>query len=66
MKRVVVTGMALASSLGCEVDEAFERLKTYKNCICYTPELEQYKKLNTRLSSPVKDFLPEQWVKSQL
>ncbi len=58
MKRVVVTGMALASSLGCEVDEAFERLKTYKNCICYTPELEQYKKLNTRLSSPVKDFVP--------
>lgn len=58
MRRVVITGMALASSLGCEVNQAFERLKTYKNCILFSPELEQYEKLNTRLSAPVKGFIP--------
>ena len=57
MRRVVVTGMSLASCLGCEVEGAFERLQTYKNCICYTPELEQYQKLNTKLSAPVKGFV---------
>ena len=57
MKRVVVTGMSLASPLGCDVNEAFERLKTYKNCICYTPELEQYQRLNTKLSAPVNGFV---------
>ena len=57
MKRVVVTGMALASPLGCDVNGAFERLKTYKNCICYTPELEQYQRLNTKLSAPVNGFV---------
>ena len=64
MRRVVVTGMSLASSLGCEVDGAFERLKTYQNCICYSPELEQYQKLNTRLSAPVKGFVtPEHFTR---
>lgn len=57
MKRVVVTGMALASPLGCDVNGAFERLKNYKNCICYTPELEQYQRLNTKLSAPVQGFV---------
>ena len=58
MRRVVVTGMALASSLGFEVNQAFERLQTYKNCVSYLPELEQYNKLNTRLGSPVNFEIP--------
>ncbi len=58
MRRVVVTGMALASSLGFEVNQAFERLQTYKNCVSYLPELEQYNKLNTRLGSPVNFETP--------
>lgn len=64
MKRVVVTGMALASPLGCDVKGAFERLKTYKNCVKYTSELEQYRRLNTKLSSPVQGFaVPEHYTR---
>ena len=64
MKRVVVTGMALASSLGCEVNEAFERLKVYKNCVKYLPELEEYSKLNTKLAAPVTGFIvPEHFTR---
>ena len=64
MRRVVVTGMALASSLGCKVNEAFERLKVYKNCIKYLPELEEYSRLNTRLGAPVVNFVaPEHFTR---
>ena len=64
MRRVVVTGMALASPLGCDVKGAFERLKTYKNCVKYTPELEQYRRLNTKLSTPVQGFvIPEHYTR---
>ncbi len=63
MRRVVVTGMALASSLGQEVNQAFERLHTYKNCISYLPQLEEYNKLNTRLGSPVPFDTPEHFTR---
>ena len=64
MRRVVVTGMALASPLGCGVEQSVERLKTYKNFVCYTPELEQYRRLNTRLSAPVRGFvMPEHFTR---
>ena len=56
MKRVVVTGMALASPLGCSVDEAFLRLQKYENCVEYDKDLDQYQRLNTRLSAHVKGF----------
>jgi len=56
-KRVVVTGMALASPLGSTVNSAFERLHTLENCIQYEKDLEQYKGLHTRLASRVKDFI---------
>lgn len=60
MKRVVITGMALTSPLGSRVDEAFERLKIYKNCIEHWTKLDEYDKLNTRLASFVKGFeIPE-------
>lgn len=60
MKRVVITGMALTSPLGSSVESAFDRLKTYENCVEYNEELNQYKKLTTRLSAKVKDFIPSE------
>ncbi|MBS4759383.1 MAG: beta-ketoacyl-ACP synthase [Clostridium sp.] len=57
MKRVVVTGMALASPLGSKVDTAFSNLKKYKNCIEYWKELDEFENMNTRLAAPVKDFI---------
>ena len=63
-RRVVVTGMAIASPLGSTVKSAFERLKTYENCIQYASGLEKYKGLHTRLSSRVKDFvIPEDFTR---
>lgn len=56
MKRVVITGMSLISSLGNTPDDAFERLHTYENCVEYQPDLEQYEKLTTRLAARVKNF----------
>ena len=55
-KRVVVTGMALASPLGSTVKSAYERLHLFENCIIRDPVLEEYKNLYTRLSARVKDF----------
>ena len=63
-RRVVVTGMALASPLGSTVKSAFDRLKMYENCIQYDSGLEKYRGLHTRLSSRVKDFtIPEDFTR---
>ena len=60
MKRVVVTGMALTSPLGSDIKSSFESLLKFENCINYDKNLDQYKRLNTRLSAYVKDFkIPE-------
>lgn len=59
-KRVVITGISLASPLGCTINSAFERLHTFENCIEYDNSLEQYKGLHTKLSARVKDFIPPQ------
>lgn len=56
MKRVVVTGMSLTSPLGSDINTTFERLQKFENCIEYDKNLEQYKRLNTRLSAHVKGF----------
>ena len=53
-RRVVITGMALASPLGSTVDSAFNRLKEYKNCVRYWKELDRFDKLNTRLVATVE------------
>ena len=59
-KRVVITGMALASPLGNTVQSAFERLHKYENCVLYLKELGEYKRMNTRLGAPALDFeIPE-------
>ena len=59
-KRVVVTGVSLISPLGNSVQEAFNRLKIYKNCVKYDETLDGYKNLYTRLSSRVHDFIVPQ------
>ena len=67
MKRVVITGMALTSPLGSTRNSAFESLLKLKNCIVYSKELEQYDRLNTKLSAPVKDFIvPEHFTRKVL
>lgn len=56
MKRVVITGMGIASPLGSSVKVAFNRLKTYENCIKYWDLLDKYENMNTRLVSTVEGF----------
>ena len=56
-RRVVVTGMALASPLGCDVKTAFERLKVFENCVRYSKELDEYENMNTRLAAPADSFV---------
>ena len=60
MKRVVVTGMALASPLGSGVNSAYSRLMQLKNCIEYEPAFEVYQNLNAKLCSKVHDFIVPQ------
>ncbi len=55
-KRVVVTGMALTSPLGSNIDACFESLLKLENCVEYNKDLDRYQRLNTRLSAHVKDF----------
>lgn len=55
-KRCVITGMGIASPLGSTVETAFNRLKTYKNCVRYWEELDSFERLNTRLVSTVEGF----------
>ncbi len=60
MKRVVITGMALTSPLGSNLNDCFANLLKYKNCINYWEELDKYAKLNTRLAAKVQGFkMPE-------
>ena len=56
MKRVVVTGMSLASPLGCDIQTVFDNMQKLKNCVEYDKSLDEYDKLNTRLCARVKGF----------
>lgn len=59
-KRVVVTGMGIASPLGCSLKTAYDRLKIYKNCVSYQKELDEFDNMNTRLTARVNGFkIPE-------
>lgn len=55
-KRVVITGLGIASPLGSTIDSAFNRLKTYKNCVQVWEKLTEYDRLNTALGAPVIGF----------
>lgn len=52
MRRVIVTGMGIVSSLGHTVAAAYERLKTPRNCVRRSDELQAYRGLQTCLWAP--------------
>ncbi len=56
MRRVVITGMGIASPLGSSLDSAFLRLKKYENCIQHWEKLDEYERLNTSLGALVSGF----------
>ena len=63
-RRVVITGMGIASPLGSTVESAFERLKKYENCIQHWEKLDEYERLNTNLGAFVSGFeLPEHFTR---
>ena len=67
MKRVVVTGMGILSTLGTDSYSAYNRLKILKNTIEYNKNLDIYEKLHTKLSSTIKDFVyPEEFTRKVL
>ncbi|MFP5391799.1 MAG: beta-ketoacyl-ACP synthase [Gammaproteobacteria bacterium] len=55
-KRVVVTGMAGISPLGCDWPTIRARLGEYRNAIARMGEWEDYEGLNTRLGAPAAPF----------
>lgn len=64
MKRVVVTGMALASPLGCSVEGAFSELHKFKNCVEKWSVLDEFEHMNTHLAAPVRNFVvPEHFTR---
>ena len=52
MRRVVITGMGVVSSLGSSVEAAFARLQTPENCVRRSEELLTYRGLQTCLWAP--------------
>ena len=64
MRRVVITGMGITSALGSTVESAFERLKTYKNCVKHWDKLDEYDRLNSKLGSFAEGFVvPEHFTR---
>jgi 3-oxoacyl-[acyl-carrier-protein] synthase II len=59
LKRVVITGGSVISSLGCEWPDIFEKLKAGKNYIRRMDDWDKYVQLNTRLASPVNFVMPD-------
>lgn len=67
MKRVVVTGMGLISSIGNDLATAKNRLRTLRNTVRVMPELTEIHGLNTHLAAPAMDFnLPEHYTRKVL
>ncbi len=62
-RRVVVTGMGIVSALGQSVDAAFNRLKTFENCVTKIDDLETYKGLNSHLGARAGFVRPEAWTR---
>ena len=51
-RRVAITGIGIVSSLGHDFESAFNRLKTPRNCVTVSADLDGYKGLKTRLWAP--------------
>lgn len=59
-RRVVVTGMAGISPIGCDWDSVLLRLKARQNGVQQMPEWSEYSGLNARLAAPAASFsLPD-------
>ncbi len=63
MRRVVVTGCGVVSSLGQTVAAAYERLKTPKNCVCTSEEIKSYKGLQSCLWAPANFVKPPEYTR---
>ena len=63
MRRVVVTGCGIVSSLGHSVPAAFERLKTPRNCVEASADLAGYKGLQTCLWAPSRFVRPPEYTR---
>ena len=63
MRRVVITGIGIVSSLGNSVSAAFERLKTPKNCVKRSEDLLSYKGLQTCLWAPSGYVRPPEYTR---
>lgn len=62
-RRVVVTGMGVVSPLGNDVETAFRRLRTFRNCVQTPPELAEFRGLNTRLACRTSFERPAHWTR---
>ncbi|MFP5306906.1 MAG: beta-ketoacyl-ACP synthase [Gammaproteobacteria bacterium] len=58
MKRVVVTGMAGITALGCDWGTVESNLRNNVSGIEKMPEWDRFHEVNTRLGGPVRDFRP--------
>lgn len=56
-RRVVITGAGGICALGQNWEEVSRSLKACKNAVRHMPEWEKYRDLNTRLASPVENFV---------
>ena len=63
MRRVVVTGYGIVSSLGHSVESAFERLRTPRNCVETSAELQGYGGLQTCLWAPSRFVRPPEYTR---
>ena len=63
MRRVVVTGRGIVSSLGHSVESAFARLREPRNCVCASEDLRGYKGLQTCLWAPCNFTNPPEYTR---
>ena len=67
MKRVVVTGMAGMTSLGCDWETIVANFRAQRSGIRRMDEWDRFSELNTRLAGPIDDFVvPAHWTRKQL
>lgn len=64
MRRVVITGMGLASPLGCDLETTWQRLHIYENAISRLSDLDKFTGLHAKLGALVQDFkMPEHYTR---
>ncbi len=60
MRRVVITGLGAASTLGLEIEEIIKTLRSAKSCITYCPEFEEHG-FNSLVAGWFSDWDPKQY-----